>query len=180
MIRKNHGIETEEIGIQKFLAVYRITPNPNANLSPAEIMFAHKILSVFDRILPSQEKKSYTKIKWKGKKYKVIKFSSEITMQERVIGRVVLLQKESGEWLTWLKKKDLSVKDTLIRSDPPIYRSSWMKWQRDTKGSFIWYFPNTSPSINCKVLIDVETTQKITSLQILHTAPIQTLVSRKS
>ena len=62
-------------------------------------MFARKIRSVFDRIIPSQKQKSYTKINEKEKQHprKVIKFFSEITVQERVIGRLVLLQKESGE-----------------------------------------------------------------------------------
>ena len=31
-LRKNHGIETEEKGLHKYLAVYRITPNSNINL----------------------------------------------------------------------------------------------------------------------------------------------------
>ena len=35
-----------------------------------------------------------------------------------------------------------------------------MKWRRDTNGSIIWYFPNTPPPINSKVLTDIETTQK--------------------
>ena len=44
--------------------VYKITPNQNikGNLSPAEIMYARKIRSVFDRLL-SNRKKNYTKIK---------------------------------------------------------------------------------------------------------------------
>ena len=70
--KKNHRIETEEKGILKFLVVYRIMPNliMNANSSPAEIMFARKIHSIFERILRSQKKKSYTKINEKVKTYK--------------------------------------------------------------------------------------------------------------
>ena len=59
-LRKNQDMVTNERSIQKFLAVYRITPNPNTNsgLSPAELMFARKIRSVFDRLLPSLTKKT--------------------------------------------------------------------------------------------------------------------------
>ena len=44
--------------LQQFLQVYRIIPNPNTPLtvSPAEIMFARKIRSVFDKLLPKQNK----------------------------------------------------------------------------------------------------------------------------
>ena len=51
--------------------VYRIMPNQNikGNLSPAEIMYARKIHSVFDRLLPNR-KKTYTKIKMNYKSYK--------------------------------------------------------------------------------------------------------------
>ena len=42
----------------QFLQVYRITPNPSTPLavSPAETMFARKIRSVFDKLLPKQNK----------------------------------------------------------------------------------------------------------------------------
>ena len=58
-LRKNQVMDTNERSIQKFLAVYRITPNSNTDLglSPASLMFARKILSVFDRLLPSTTKK---------------------------------------------------------------------------------------------------------------------------
>ena len=51
--------------------VYRITPNQNimGKLSPAEIMYAGKIRSVFDNLLPNR-KKNYTKIKTNYKSYK--------------------------------------------------------------------------------------------------------------
>ena len=41
-LRKNQELDADERSIQKFLAVYRITPNPNTSskLSPAELMFA--------------------------------------------------------------------------------------------------------------------------------------------
>ena len=56
--------------LKLFLMVYRITPNQNikGNLSPAEIMYARKIRSVFDRLLPNR--KNYMKIKTNYKSYK--------------------------------------------------------------------------------------------------------------
>ena len=50
-------------GVYKFLSVCQITPNPNtvSSMSPAELMFARKIRSVFDRLLPSPPKKKYLK-----------------------------------------------------------------------------------------------------------------------
>ena len=55
-----------------FLSVYRITPNPNTNagLSPAELMFALKIRSVFDRILPSTTKTTATRENLSARFYK--------------------------------------------------------------------------------------------------------------
>ena len=70
-LKKAKGFNTEEKNIQTFLMVYRITPNQNikGNLSPAEIMYARKICSVFNRLLPNR-KKNYTKIKTNYKSYK--------------------------------------------------------------------------------------------------------------
>ena len=44
--------------LQQFLQVYGITPNPNTPMgrSPAETMFARKIKSVFDKLIPQQAK----------------------------------------------------------------------------------------------------------------------------
>ena len=62
-LQKNKDMDTDEHTIQKFLAVYRITPNPNNDLnsSPAELMFARKIRSIFDRLLPEKKKKRITR-----------------------------------------------------------------------------------------------------------------------
>ena len=62
-LQKNKDTDTDEHTIQKFLAVYRITPNPNNDLnsSPAELMFARKIRSIFDRLLPEKKKKRITR-----------------------------------------------------------------------------------------------------------------------
>ena len=53
--KKSKGFDTEEKNIQTFQMVYSITLNQNikGNLSPAEIMHARKIRSVFDRLLPN-------------------------------------------------------------------------------------------------------------------------------
>lgn len=60
-LQKNNNINTEEKSIKKFLTIYRIMPNQNtnANLSPAEIMFARKVCSVFDRLIPRKTEKHY-------------------------------------------------------------------------------------------------------------------------
>ena len=51
------GTPTDKV-LQQFLLVYRIPLNPNTPLavSPAETMFARKIRSVFDKLLPKQNK----------------------------------------------------------------------------------------------------------------------------
>ena len=58
-LKKASGTPTDK-ALQQFLQVYRITPNPNPNtplsVSPAETMFARKIRSVFDKLLPKQNK----------------------------------------------------------------------------------------------------------------------------
>ena len=58
-LKKNRNIDTDDRTIQKFLAIYRVTPNPSNDLnsSPAELMFARKIRSIFDRLLPDKKKK---------------------------------------------------------------------------------------------------------------------------
>ena len=58
-IKKANGIETENEKLQEFLSIYRITPNPNtnANMSPTELMFARKIRSIFDKLIPSKKKR---------------------------------------------------------------------------------------------------------------------------
>ena len=62
-LKKNQGMDTHEKSLENFLSVYRITPNPNTNagLSPPELMFARKIRSVFDRILPNTNKTTATR-----------------------------------------------------------------------------------------------------------------------
>ena len=56
-IKKANGIKAENEELQEFLFIYRITPNPNthANMSPAELMFARKIRSIFDKLIPSKK-----------------------------------------------------------------------------------------------------------------------------
>ena len=56
-IKKANGIEIENGDLQEFLSIYRITPNPNTNenMSPADLMFARKIRSIFDKLIPSKK-----------------------------------------------------------------------------------------------------------------------------
>ena len=56
-LKKASGTPTDKAQ-QQFLQVYRISPNPNTPLavSPAETMFDRKIWSVFDQLLPKQNK----------------------------------------------------------------------------------------------------------------------------
>ena len=56
-IKKANGIETENKELQEFLSIYWITPNPNTNtnMSPAELMFARKIRSIFNKLIPSKK-----------------------------------------------------------------------------------------------------------------------------
>ena len=70
-LKKANGIKAENEELQEFLSIYRITPNlnTNANMSRAELMFAWKIQSVFDKLIPS-EKGNKTKINTSNKTYK--------------------------------------------------------------------------------------------------------------
>ena len=56
-LKKASGTPTDK-ALQQFLQVYWITPNPNTPLavSPAEATFVRKIRSVFDKLLPKQNK----------------------------------------------------------------------------------------------------------------------------
>ena len=68
-LKKASGTPTDK-ALQQFLQVYRITPNPNTPLavSPAETMFIRKIRSVFDKLLPKQNKLRKTTLAPKKKK----------------------------------------------------------------------------------------------------------------
>ena len=57
-IKKASGIETVNKELQKFLSRYGITPNLNVSsgMAPAELMFARKIRSVFNRLRPKEKK----------------------------------------------------------------------------------------------------------------------------
>ena len=54
-LKKSIGTPTEK-ALQQFLQVYRITPHPStpSNISPADLMFARKVKSAFDKLLPRQ------------------------------------------------------------------------------------------------------------------------------
>ena len=59
-IKKANGVETENEELQECLSIYQIIPNPNTNgnMSPAELMFARKIRSIFDKLIPSKNGKN--------------------------------------------------------------------------------------------------------------------------
>lgn len=71
LLKKTNGTNTDDGNIQQFLSIYRITPNPNAisGMSPAELMFARKIRSVFNRLLPERKKSYQNKTHQENMKY---------------------------------------------------------------------------------------------------------------
>ncbi|XP_029644868.1 uncharacterized protein K02A2.6-like [Octopus sinensis] len=56
-LKKTRWEALEDRNMTKFLQVYRITPNPNAELgrSPTDLMFSRRIRSVFNKLLPSRK-----------------------------------------------------------------------------------------------------------------------------
>ncbi|XP_029639543.1 uncharacterized protein K02A2.6-like [Octopus sinensis] len=58
-LRKTRQEILEDTNMTKFLQVYRITPNPNAESgrSPTDLMFSRKNCSIFDKWLPSRKQK---------------------------------------------------------------------------------------------------------------------------
>ena len=64
------GSKTENEELQEFLSIYRITPNPNsnANMSPAELMFAWE-KSINIQLIDSVKKKEKKKINTSNKTY---------------------------------------------------------------------------------------------------------------
>ena len=58
-----HFIDTFKRVLRKFLQVYGVTPNKNAPFAmrPEKVMFAWKMKSVFDKLLPNQSKPGRTK-----------------------------------------------------------------------------------------------------------------------
>ena len=109
-LRKNQGMDTDERSIQKFFAVYRITPNPNTDsgLSPAEQMFARKIRSIFDRLLLSPTKKVAKKYLRQNFTNQETEFSSEITEVKKSFWEDGIITKR----LDLISKEDLNVRDT--------------------------------------------------------------------
>ena len=57
VLKNAQGTPTDR-ALQQFLLVYIVTPNANTPMgrSPAETMFARKIRSVFDRLIPRQDR----------------------------------------------------------------------------------------------------------------------------
>ena len=90
---------------QQFLQVYRVTPNKNAPavMVPAEVMFARKIKSVFDNLLPNQSKPGHTN-KVTRKRFKISekvffrifqskKSNSETSTADKNIGKMIYIIK---------------------------------------------------------------------------------------
>ena len=61
-IKTTSGIETVNEELQKFLSIYRITPNASLGMAPAELLFARKIPLVFDKLRPTEKKMEERKI----------------------------------------------------------------------------------------------------------------------
>ena len=98
-LKKARGTPTKK-GLQLFLQVYRITPNKSAPsaLSPAEIMFARRIRSVFDKLIPSKKSHSPSIIvPWRkfNTNKKVFYKNLKIT---RLLGNLKLLRSVSETW----------------------------------------------------------------------------------
>ena len=101
-LKKTSGTPTDK-ALQQFLQVYRITPNPNTPLavSPAETMFARKIRSVFDKLLPKQNKLRKTTLSPEkrsnpGEKIYFKKYQNNTSCWKRGI----ILKKELVIWYT--------------------------------------------------------------------------------
>ena len=88
-IKKANGMEAENEELQEFLSIYRITPNPNtnANMSPAEVMFARKIRPVLNKLIPSKKKR---KKKKKGNKKNINTFNKTYSSGEKSISKIII------------------------------------------------------------------------------------------
>ncbi|XP_014775262.1 uncharacterized protein K02A2.6-like [Octopus bimaculoides] len=93
---------TDEVALQQFLRVYHMAPNPNtpARMSPAELMFVRKVISVFEKLLSGKKRKfameNTARIFKIGEKvfvraYKNIKKSWEDSVTTKRIGKVLYL-----------------------------------------------------------------------------------------
>ena len=70
-LKRQMGLKQKNEEFQEFLSIYRIAPNPNTNtnMSAAELMFARKIRSVFDRLVPLKKGIKKKKINTSNKTY---------------------------------------------------------------------------------------------------------------
>ena len=120
-LRKNQGVDTNERSIHKFLALFRITLNPNmsSGLLPAELMFVRKMRTVFDRLLPSPAKKTAKIENQMTKAYKPgDKVFSGTLGLEKCIRKRERLTKELDRSYMMKKVKNFSSKDNRINWDP--------------------------------------------------------------
>ena len=70
-LKKTNGTGTDDGNILQFLSIYRITPNPNGilGMSPAELMFARKIRSLINWLLPKKKRSDQNRTKQENMKY---------------------------------------------------------------------------------------------------------------
>ena len=99
-LKYSNGGSTEAT-LQLFLQVYRLTPNKNVSsaMTLAEIMSAWKIRSVFDKLIPIRKKLKiqYKKLEINFTKW-MKRFFTKCIRQEKDIGKLELLSKESVGW----------------------------------------------------------------------------------
>ena len=91
-LKKARGTPIEK-ALQQFLRIYRIMPNDNApsSLLLAEVMFACKIRSVFNKLLPKQTEPG-------RKRYQP---------EHKVFSRYFVIINLSGEWVQLRKEKEI-------------------------------------------------------------------------
>ena len=95
-VRKSRDTPIDK-AIQQFLQTYRVTPNKNAPsaMTPAEVMFARKIKSVFDKFSPNQSKPGHT---------------NKVTRKRFKLGEKVFLrifQSNKSHWVTGIVDKQI-------------------------------------------------------------------------
>ena len=103
--------------LQQFLQVYRITPNNKtpASQSPAAVMFACRIQSVYDKLIPKQMKPKRTNIVPTKCSNPEKKSFSEFLKTMNLFGRWVQSREELGIWGTLWRVHNSCIKDILTK-----------------------------------------------------------------
>ena len=113
LLKKAKGTPTDT-AIQKSLKVYWITPNKNApsDMTPAEVMVARKIRSVFNKLIPQKQISRYSN-KVTNKHYEIGEnHISHVPEQQNILGNGNYWKKGSGIRFTWSKDQYLCIKGT--------------------------------------------------------------------